>query len=583
MKTRPQEAAKQIASNIDASSSSLIGSCEAHSDGFINFKANFTELAYGTLSDAIAKGDYGSINLGEGKKILVEHTSVNPNKALHVGHLRNLVIGDAVARILRFTGHDVKILNYIDDSGLQVADLIVGFRKLNLPIDPPKPMKYDQYCGDEIYIKVNQAYESNPALQEERRKILQEMEEQGSETASLAREVTLRVLKSQLITCWRTGAHYDLLNFESHILETKLWDNVFKELKAKGIATQASTGKYAGCWIVKVEGEEEGEEKVLVRSNGTATYVAKDIPYAAWKIGLIEDPFKYKVFHYEPNGQPLWCTTIQAGEKQHPVFAGADRSITVIDVRQSRLQRIISYILSLLGGPRFKDAYVHLGYAVVNLSAKTAEKLGVKTGEAGQVKMSGRSGIYVNADDVLDALYARSYEETKKRNPEAEDNWLKNVAEKIAVAALRFELLKQDLEKDLTFDMDESIRLEGETGPYLQYSYARACRILDKAAITPSFPRSRAELLGSGEEAELVKHISKFDMYVEEAARSLSPKTVARYSYTLCTLFNIFYESRPVLSAQEEVKMARLALVKAFQTTLRNALGVMGIEALDKI
>lgn len=579
----PPDAAAKIAANIDISSAHLVEGFEAHPDGFINFRVNLTELTYGAISEAIQKTDSGSISLGGGKRVLIEHTSVNPNKALHVGHLRNLVIGDCVARVLRFVGNDVSILNYVDDSGLQVADLLVGFLRMSIPLDPPSPVKYDHYCGDTVYVRVNEAYAAKPDLLEDRRRILLDMENADTETAKLAKSITLRVLSEQLATCWRMDAHYDLLNFESQILETKLWDRIFNKMKEKGVATLSSSEKYSGCWIIRVEGEEEGEEKVLLRSNGTATYIAKDIPYAAWKIGLVEDPFKYRVLTREPDGTPLWATTTDEGADTHPAFAEADLAITVIDRRQSRLQRIISHALGQLGGQEYRDRYRHLGYALVNLSAKTAEKIGIESQQKGQVKMSGRLGIYVNADDVLDAVYQRALEETQRRNPSADKAWLDHVAEKLTVAAIRFELLKQDLEKEITFDLDESLRLEGETGPYLQYSYARACRILDKAGATPSITRQGARLLSSRNEAALLKHISRFDMAVEESARTLSPKAIARYACTLCTLFNIFYESSPVISAEGDLMMARLALVEAFRRTLQTSLNLLGIEALEKI
>ena len=583
LKTHPGEAAKQLAAHVDVTSANLIGSFESHPDGFINFHVNTGDLIYETLSNATSNPTFGSLNVGKGKKVLVEHTSVNPNKALHVGHLRNLVIGDSVARALRFTGHEVRVLNYIDNSGLQVADLLVGFLRLKMSPEPPPGVKFDHYCGDTVYVRVNKEYEKRAELLDDRRRILVEMEDPSTETAQLARAITLKVLKEQLATSWRMGAQYDLLNFESHILETRLWDKVFEQLRATGIAILASSGKHQGCWIVRVEGEEEGEEKVLVRSNGTATYVAKDIPYASWKIGLVPDPFGYEIFTHDPSGTPVWATATGKGTDGHPDYGGADLAITVIDLRQSRLQRIITHVLGALGGPGSQGRYRHLAYAVVNLSAKTAEKVGLLMQQRGTVKMSGRLGLYVNADDVLDALYERSLEETRRRNPAADDNWTRTVADKLGVGAIRFELLKQDMEKELTFDLEESLRLEGETGPYLQYSYARASRILDKAPVVLTLTRPTANLLTAEPEIDLAKQISKFDLIVEEATSTFSPKGLARYAYTLCTLFNIFYEFSPVLTAAGDLMGARLALVKAFQQTLRNALGLLGIEALEKI
>jgi arginyl-tRNA synthetase len=410
---KPQKVAQSIGRNLKLVGIPIIGMFDVHSTGYINFKVNYPELAYRTLIEALTNEQFGSINIGQGRRVLLEHTSVNPNKALHVGHLRNVVVGDSVARLLSFTGYDVQVSNYIDDSGSQVADIIVGFRYLNFPLQPPSGEKFDQYCGDEVYVKVNELYESQTDLLDKRKEILKKMEDLKSEIAQFARKLTEEILEQQLRTCWRIGAIYNLLNFESHILGLKLWDEIFEILKNNGVATPVTSGKLEGCWIIRVEGEEEGEEKVLVRSDGTATYIAKDIPYAAWKLGLLPDRFNYHIYTQQPSGTALWSTTAEPGEAIHPSFGRADRAITVIDVRQSRLQRIITHVLSQVAGKSMSDKYIHLGYEVVSLSSDTASRLGLKAEDKKFLHMSGRKGIYINADDVLDSLYARSYEETK--------------------------------------------------------------------------------------------------------------------------------------------------------------------------
>ncbi|MCS7116337.1 MAG: arginine--tRNA ligase [Nitrososphaerota archaeon] len=579
----PMRVAEAITSKIDKERFELISKFTIHPPGYINFWVNLTNFSYQTLIESLNE-NYGSLNIGRGKRVIIEHTSVNPNKALHYGHLRNVVLGDSIYRIFKFTGHDTKVLNWIDDSGVQVADIIVGFLYANFPLEPPESMKFDHYCGDVVYVKVNEMYEHRPQLLELRKKVLKEIEEGNSEVARFTSDVTQRIVREQLKTCWRIGARYDCLNFESHVLRYKLWHSVFDELKSRGIVEFATDGKYAGCWLVKVEDEEVDEEKVLVRSDGTTTYIAKDIPYAAWKLGMVQDPFSYNIFGIQPDGTILWQTVLDDGVKDHPQFNSADLAITVIDVRQSRLQRIISSVLNRLD-ENAKGRYIHLGYEIVSLSRGTARELGIEVEGREFLQMSGRKGIYINADDVLDALHTKAYEETKKRNPNESESWLHTTAEKVAVAAIRYDLLKQDLNKMIIFDLSEALRLEGETGPYIQYAYARASKILEKAGVNGlTINEKVAASLVDVNEISLLKLISKFDLYVEDALRNLNPKVLTKYAYNLATLFNTFYERSPVLKEKDEDRrVGRLALVKSFQNTIRNALWLLGIDAPDRI
>lgn len=577
----PLEVAEIIGDKLRIPEDSLIADFEIHKLGYINFKVRYPDLAYRTILDAISKEDYGSLNIGKGKKVCIEHTSVNPNKALHIGHVRNLVLGDSIYRILKFTGHDVQVLNYIDDSGSQIADIVVGFRYAGFPLEPPKGEKFDHYCGDEVYVKVNELYNKKPELVIKQKEVLKAIEEGKSEIAIFAKELTRKILREQLKTCWRIGANYDCLNFETHIIEAKLWNLLFEKMKDKGIVQFMTEGELSGCWVIKMEGEKD--EKVLIRSDGTLTYIAKDIPYAAWKIGLVEDPFQYDIFIKQPNGKDLWSTVSGRGKDEHPAFGNSDIAITVIDVRQSRLQKIISYVLSLLG-EKMEKKYLHLGYEVVSLSKKTADELGIMIKEKEFVHMSGRKGIYINADDVLDALHKKAYEETKKRNPNEREEWLHDIADKIAISALRFDLIKQDLDKMIVFDLSESLNLEGETGPYVQYAHARASSIIQKAGVRPTITLDSACSLDDPIELELIKMISKFDLYVEDAVKNLSPKIIARYAYQLATDFNVFYEKKPVLQEKDEIKReARIALVQAFKNVVKTAFSLLGIETPERI
>ncbi len=555
---------------------SLVLSAEAHPAGYVNFFANHAALSVSTLAGVLSSPeDYGHVDAGKGQTMAIEHTSVNPNKALHVGHMRNVVLGDTLYRIMKAANYRATVLNYVDDSGLQVADIIIGFRFAGLPVEPPAGRKFDQYCGDDVYVKVNQLYEKDPSFAEKRKIVLKEIEEGKSETAAFAAEITRRVLDEQLLTCWRLKARYDILNFESQIVVSKMWERAFELLKREGLVRFEEEGKNKGCWIIEVQGE---EDKVVVRSDGTATYVAKDIPYAAWKLKLVDDPFRYVEYGKQWDNSMLYATTLADGKPG--MFSGADKVVTIIDSRQARLQRIISQVLGRIGTG---GDYQHLGYEAVTLSGNTAKALGIDIGGKQFMHMSGRKGIYVGADYVLEHLKGKAREEVRSRNPDFAGEQLDSVAEEIAISAIRYNMIKQDLDKIITFDITESMSLEGDTGPYLQYAYARSQRILEKSSVeAPS--NAKFELLDHEAEIVLIKEISKLDMVVEDAARSLSPKSIARYSYNLATVFSVFYEKVPVLKESDRDRMlARLALVRAFGIALKNALSLLGVTALSKM
>ena len=557
--------------------------------GYINFRANYARLSPATLSHVLSNPEnYGYPNSGQDMHIVIEHTSINPNKALHVGHMRNVIIGDTLYRIMRATNHRTTVLNYIDDSGVQIADIVVGFKFAGFPVAPPtKNQKFDHYCGDEVYVKINEIYEKDPQVAEKRKLVLKEIEKGKSEIARFAMDITLRVLQEQLKTCWRMKAHYDLLNFETHIVGSKLWSKAFELLKSNGIAKYETEGKNKGCWVIEGK-EKEEEDKVLVRSDGTATYIAKDIPYAAWKLGLVEDPFYYQEYTKQWDGSTLYATTLADGSNSKSIgkkFNGGQRVITIIDSRQSRLQRIISQVLSKIGvGGSHK--YFHLSYEAVTLSSDTAKEFGIDIGDRQFMHMSGRKGIYVNADYVLDALHTKAYKEVKTRNPDFSDQQLNKIADEISISAIRYNMIKQDLDKIITFDIKESLSLEGDTGPYLQYAYARSQRILEKSeqSIIAGKTDFAFDRLTNESEIALIKEIAKLDLVVENAAKSLCPKSLARYAYNLAMTFNLFYEKVPVLREQDNgVRMARLGLVKAFGIALKNTLEVLGITALNRM
>ncbi len=559
-----------------ARKSKYIGPVSPHRGGFINFGVRWPRFIFDAVQD-ISAGDLGATR-EKGEVVAVEHTNVNPNKALHIGHARNLVLGDSLVRVMRYLGQRVQALNYIDDSGAQVADIIVGFRFMGLSDEAPPGAKYDSYCGDNVYTKVTREYETDPSLKEKRSLVLKEIEKGSGEVAEYTRGIVKKILAAQLSTCWRLGATYDLLNWESQLVHSGMWEKLFEELKKMGYVKFQPEGENRGCWVIP--DPDTGEEKVVVRSDGTAVYVAKDIPYAAWKLGLVSDPFGYEPYGDQP-GASLYSTTL-SGEKGKVRFGGAELAVSVIDTRQSYLQKIVAKVLDRLkeGASR---RYMHRSYEVVALSKKTASQLGF--GIDGQfVHMSGRKGLYVNVDTVLERLKDKARAETRKRNLSEPDEWVDGVAEAVAVAALRYELLKQDPDKMIVFDMDDALQFQGDTGPYLLYTYARARRILGKTEGEPRITPESAAKLAKPQEAKLAKKMSTLDLAAETAGEFLSPREIAKFAHELAMAFNDFYESVPVNREPEtDTRDARLALVDASSKVLAQAMGMMGIPVEERI
>ena len=575
----PREVAEELAARIDLSSAVLIESVEPV-NGYLNFKANWPRYAEAILEEIFSRGRrYGSSEAGRGKRVVIEHTSVNPNKALHVGHARNVCLGDTLARIFKFLGYEVLVLNYIDDSGAQMADVVLGFLELGFSLDPPSGMSFDEYCGDVVYVESVKKVESDPILAEKRRRIVKEIESRAGRIFELNKMIVERVLRDQLKTCWRLGARYDILNMESDILAYKLWEEIFEGLKERNAVYLAREGAKAGCWLLDLSGHpilsKEGDE-VLVRSDGTTTYIARDIAYAAWKLGGTSRDFKYRLFGKNPDGSPIYITS-ENGDTRIPI-RDVELVINVIDVRQKRPQEIVRYALGMLGLDSSK--YIHYGYEVVALSRKDAEKLGYHP-EPGQqiVHMSGRRGLYVKVNQLLEMLKKRAMKEVEERHPDWSKERIEENGEKIAVAALRYSLIKQDTDKLIVLDTDEMLRLEGDTGPYLQYTYARACRILEKAGS----PEYSTKPYGQLEEVEknLLRRLAYFPVLLEEFPSNMMIKPIANYAYRLASDFNIFYEHAPVLQAKDDVRMFRLGLVKAFLNVFSIVLDLLGIPALE--
>jgi arginyl-tRNA synthetase len=555
---------------------------------YVNARLDDATWAPAVISEALGRELDTPLPVPSGHSVLagttlVEHTNINTNKAAHIGHLRNACLGDTVARVLRRTGHTVEVNDYIDDTGVQVADVVVGVRELGL--EPREGEPFDQFCS-RAYVEVSRRYESQPELAERRRATLRAIEERDNEIAVFAKQLASRVVDAHLATMARFDIGYDLLTWESDILELGFWRHAFDQLRTAGAIVLVESGKLAGCWVMPwdtngdegAEADEEGDAKVLVKSDGVATYTAKDIAYQLWKFGLLGLDFHYRPWHPEVPGSPM-TTTASAGDGavEDARFGHAARVVNVIDARQAYLQRVVRDALDRLGHHVQAENSIHLAYEVVALTPAAARELGVEVADGGPavVALSGRRGIEVRADDLLDLAIAKLRDKARDET----------TARALAAAAVRYYLLKFSLTQIIAFDFDEALRVTGDTGVYLQYAHARAAGILRKTADADgdgevSVP---TELLPV--ERALLRRIDAYAREVAEAAASLAPGVLAVYAFTLASAFSDFYEHTPPIVREEDpaVRRFRRALTAATRATLGDALRTLGMAALDEV
>jgi arginyl-tRNA synthetase len=563
-------------------------------------------------------------------KTIVEHTNINPNKAAHVGHLRNAVLGDVLSRCQRSLGYAVEVQNYIDDTGVQLGDVVVGFldlRHMGLAEVAAIPEPFDYVCWD-LYAEVRRWYDAEGGADaaSERRQLLRDtlhqLETGRGERAEMGRLVARRVVGRHLATMRRLGISYDLLTHESDILTLHFFDRAFQRLKDSGAVRHETTGKNAGCWVMPLAHSEEfagleDPDKVIVRSDGTVTYVGKDIAYQLWKFGLLGQDFGYRYWQEAE----VW-ETCPEGEGAHPAFGGAERVINVIDTRQSYLQRIVRAGLQALGHAAEAERSVHFAYEMVALSAETARQLGYRQeapADAGEyredrepetaadraaggaagggdapekvLEMSGRKGIGVKADDLMDRLEAKSREEIGKRNRELAGAELDLLAREIAVAALRFFMVKTTTNRVIAFDFDEALNFEGDSGPYLQYSLVRArniCRRLRAAGQPDEVSAAAVQELAAGHFGEdlwgLILEVAQIGDLVEKAVAALELSLVARQALEIAQRFNTFYHRHPILQESDlAVRAARLATAQIFRRGLENLAELLGIPTPERM
>lgn len=562
--------------------------------GYVNVYLDRSVFVRRTFSEPVVAAS----DSGDGK-VVVEHTNINPNKAAHIGHLRNAVLGDVLGRLLRGLGRPVEIQNYVDDTGVQLADVVVGFvdvegKSYDQVADLPEP--FDYYCWD-LYSQVGQWYARDPERKARRRETLHALEHDRGERARLGRLVARRILHRHLATMARLGIGYDLLTRESDILGLEFFTTAFEKLKASGAIHLEAEGKNEGCWVMPLaESEEfaglEDPDKVIVRSDGTVTYVGKDIAYQLWKFGLLGRDFLYR--HWDEEG--VWETCSEDGASEHPEFGGAVRVVNVIDNRQSYLQRIVKAGLEALGHTEEAERSIHFAYEMVALSSATARQLGYgaedaqETGKA--LEMSGRKGIGVKADDLIDQLEAKSREEIEKRNRALPEDELNRLAHEIAVAALRFFMVKATTTRVIAFDFDEALAFEGETGPYLQYSSVRAKNIrrrLDEEGLASTVSEDdlaelSADVWDEDDAWDLVWTVAQVQETVEKAADTLELSLVARQALELAQKFNAFYHKRPILQEEDAGRRtARLAATRVFERGLAAMTDLLGLSLPERM
>ena len=624
-----RKAPRKIAEEIVAGIGTIPGfeKFEVAGGGYINVRLNRAELASAVADDHLS-GKSADAPTG---KVLVEHSSINPNKAAHIGHLRNAILGDTFVRLLRFAGKEVDVQNYIDNTGVQVADVVVGFMHVEpksrseIEALAARP-RFDYVCWD-LYARVAHWYEKDKSNLQARAETLRAIEDGNNETAAIAELISTTVLKRHLETMERLDIEYDFLPRESEILHLHFWDAAFTTLKDAGVLSYEEQGKNKGCWVMRRAGTAkpfttgdvedtadtitEEDQKVIVRSNGTVGYVGKDIAYHMWKFGLLGRDFGYRKFFRYPNAHDCWISTTD-GEKDHPHFGDVAEIYNVIDARQSEAQNTVIEALRGLGHGEAADRYTHFSYEMVALTPRCAAELGYKLSEEDKarpwIEVSGRKGFGVKADDLLDALIASGAKEVDSRHPELSETERAGIATQIAIGALRYFMLKFTKQSVIAFDFKDALSFEGDTGPYAQYAVVRASNIFRKGGLDPALfcrdadggdsQASRdaaggdaASRVSTGEFAKFLDRESGNDVWelwlassqtshiIAQCIATTEPAYLAKHAFRLAQLFNVFYHRHPILSETDEArKRFFLTTAAVVRRELIRALAIMGIR-----
>ena len=626
MRKPPRALAQEIANSLKPVPG--VARIEVAGGGYLNFffdRANFFRAA---CEEA---GHESASPVANAPKTVVEHTSINPNKAAHIGHVRNAVLGDTFARLLRHAGRRVEVQNYIDNTGVQVADVVLGFLHLEkkslaeikaLAAAP----KFDYLCWD-LYTRVTQWLAEDKSRLELRNQTLKEIEEGHGDTAKAGEVIATAIVHCHLRTLDRLGIDFDLLSQESEILHLKFWDAAFKMLKERNAIQLATSGKNAGCWVMQLpsqrdaaeeskaaenpdaapeEPPEEAEAKIIVRSTGTVTYVGKDIAHHLWKFGLLDRDFHYRRFHKHPDGHEAWVTSSDRDDPGAPSFGHAHDVFNVIDSRQAYPQQVVVAGLRALGYDEEADHLKHFAYNVVALTPRCAQEMGyeipAEDAKKQYVDVSGRKGQGVKADDLLDRLETSARAEVDSRHPESPEAERAAIGHAIAIGALRYFLLRFTRSTVIAFDFEDALSFEGETGPYVQYAVVRVNGILRKGAeLDPDIGAENSrniERLKSGaldvapflaapagdDLWDIVLLAGSLDSRVEFAISAQEPAILARFAFELAQAFNVFYHKHHILSEKDAEKRAFLLLITALvREQLVTTLGIMGITAPEKM
>jgi arginyl-tRNA synthetase len=627
LKKSPRALAQEIANSLKPIDG--VARVEVAGGGYLN--AYFDRAQFFRAASAESDRDAAIIAAPGAPKVVVEHTSINPNKAAHIGHLRNAVLGDTFARLLRYSGRHVEVQNYIDNTGVQVADVVLGFLRLEpKSLDEVRALaatpKFDYFCWD-LYTRVTQFLAEDKSRLELRSQTLKEIEGGQGDAAKMAEVVSTAIVHCHLRTLDRLGIDYDLLTRESEILHLKFWDAAFEVLKQRAAIQYANSGKNAGCWVMQLpsdkesvgdqspeaaqtdESLEEEEAKIIVRSNGTVTYVGKDIAYHLWKFGLLDRDFYYQPFHRHPDGHEAWTTSSHPHKTNGdagPDFGHAGEVFNVIDSRQAYPQQVVVAALRAVGYNEQADHLKHFAYNVVALTPRCARELGYEI--AGEdlkkpsIEVSGRKGQGVKADDLIDQLEVSARKETDARHPDAPDAERAAIAYAVAIGALRYFLLRFTRSTVIAFDFEDALSFEGETGPYVQYAVVRVNGILRKGTEKhPEFEAvDAANLLRIGRgEIDVAKFLAppagddlwemlvlaaSMDARVEAAIGAQEPAFLARYAFELAQAFNVFYHKHHILSEEDPEKRAFLRrLTSLVRERLVTTLDLLGITAPEKM
>ncbi|MFZ2151324.1 MAG: arginine--tRNA ligase [Candidatus Absconditicoccaceae bacterium] len=577
----PNDISKELSEKLESDFFSSFQNLGSYLNAHIN-KPKF-------INDVLSQPIKETLKYGNNIRTIVEYMSANPNKPLHIGQARNVCIGDSIRRIYTYCGYDVHSFDYGDDSGVNVGYNLVGHLYYKVPFESDK--KFDHYCG-EVYAKMR-SKEEDPEFKKYLSELLLQIEEGTDPTINKVHtEYVQKCTIQQLKSCRRMNAHFDVVNRETDILHLKFFAEAIDLLREKGYIKFIEEGDAKGCRVIDLSSlseyaKEEKQYQVLIKSDGVATYVAKDIAFAMRKLGYLKKDFKYDVFTHDPDGEIVYTTHSQEHDKRKGHFGNYDIAITVIDNRQNAAQEVVKSSLKLLGYTNENKQYIHLPYGIVYLTPQTLLDSGYKLTPEEQAEkrlpFASRKGWTVTIDEMMEILHQKAYRETKARHPEALDIWLDEVSEKIAIGSFRFLLIRTDISKDIIFDIREALDMQAESGAYVLYTGARLNKLLTEAGHGNNETIKQGDILTEEIEFDIIKKISEFDGVVLQSQQDLAPHLICRYLLDISKILNSYYANIKILSAPEDIKSARLHLIDQSVKILQKAMNLIGMQFIDKM